>query len=314
MTGSNTETPSGMQSNAPADTQRVFNVYIIGDSHALPYRNQLFREDWTGQWVLARSRYVSGLTAHDLFDEGTGEFHPELVRFLEYEGLVRNGRATHLSRDDVDFAIAKASGQSVTPPLILLTVGDIDIRGAIMPLLKDSHDFVPPVETALPLLDKPLLPWDVLDKAMTLRIRPLIAGLRQLQESGFNRLYVQAVVPPTQDEARVVELHGYACPVSVRTKLVAAFNAKLRVECERIGVKVIGDWGPLTVDGLRRPELEFDGVHLPPSAARGFVNELLEDAINCQWFAVNHVRYELFYRMACGLEPFDRNSAGTTLN
>ena len=175
-----------------------------------------------------------------------------------------------------------------------------------MPLLKDTHDFVPPFDVEMPLLEKPLVPWDVIDEAITTRIQPFIAGLRRLQESGFNRLYVQAVVPPTRDEARVVELHGFACPVSVRTKLVIAFNTRLRRECEQTGVKVVGDWAALTMDGLRRPELEFDGVHVPPSAAREFIEELLEDAINCQWFAVNHVRYELFYRMACGLDVFDR--------
>jgi hypothetical protein len=295
-----------MQGNG--STERVLNVYVVGDSHALPYRNQLFREQWTGQWVLARSRYVSGFSAHDFFDPARGSFQPEFIQFLEYEGLVRNNRAAHLSRDDVDFAIAKASGQPVVPPLLLITAGDIDIRGAIMPLLKDTHDFVPPFDVEMPLLEKPLVPWDVIDEAITTRIQPFIAGLRRLQESGFNRLYVQAVVPPTRDEARVVELHGFACPVSVRTKLVIAFNTRLRRECEQIGVKLVGDWAPLTIDGLRRPELEFDGVHVPPSAARGFIEELLEDAINCQWFAVNHVRYELFYRMACGLDVFDRRA------
>ena len=38
------------------------------------------------------------------------------------------------------------------------------------------------------------------------------------------------------------------------------------------------------------------------------LDQMLGHAINCQWDAVNHVRYELFYRMAAGAHPiFDRS-------
>jgi hypothetical protein len=285
-------------------TETVLHVYVIGDSHALPYRNLMFRDKWTGQWVSVRSKYVSGLAANGLFNSETEEFHPDLIRFLEHEGLVRDGRATHLSTDQIDFAIAQAAGQSVRPPLLLIIVGDIDIRAAIMPILKDTHDFVPPFEMTLGVLDRPLVPWDILDEAIERHIAPTIAGLRQLINCGFNRLYVQAVVPPTTNEARVRELHGYDCPVSVRTRLVACFNRKLSAECEAIGVTVLDNWPALTELGMLRPELEVDGVHLPPRAAWWFVEALLEHAVNRQWFAVNHIRYELHYRMACGLDPF----------
>jgi lysophospholipase L1-like esterase len=296
-----------MQSIEDGGSETALPVYVIGDSHVLPYRNLLFREKWTGQWIIARSRYISGLTAHDLFKPDTGEFHPELIQFLEYEGLVRNGQATHLSMDETDFAIAKASGQSIKPPLVLFALGDIDIRGTIMPMLRDTHDFVPPFETQLPVLDRPLVPWALIEEAIGRRISPMIAGLRQLIESGFNRIYLQSLVPPTQNETRIKKLHGYDCPVSVRTKLVMAFNRHLEVECKQIGVTILDLWPRLTNGAYLRPDLEIDGVHLPPQAARWFVDALLEHAVNCQWLAVNHVRYELFYRMACGLDPFQSN-------
>jgi lysophospholipase L1-like esterase len=284
-------------------SQTVLPIYIVGDSHALPYRGLMFREKWTGAWALARSCYISGFAAGDFYRPDTGEFQPDLIRFLEFEGLVRDGRATHLSMDATDFAIATAAGQPVKPPLIMVVVGDIDIRAVIMPILADKHDFVPPFETPLPVLDKPLIPWDLVEEAIDRQLSPLIAGLRQLVACGFNRLYVQAVVPPTRNEAAVRRLHGYGCPASVRTKLVDAFNRKLAEFCRPIGVTVLENWAALTQDGLLKPDLELDGVHLPPRAARWYVEMLLEHAINCQWFATNHVRYELFYRMACGLEP-----------
>ncbi|MET4426401.1 hypothetical protein [Bradyrhizobium sp. RT3a] len=283
--------------------ETVLPVYVVGDSHSLPYRNMIFREKWTNSWVSVHAKYISGLTAYDLFNGETGEFHPGLIQFLEYEGLVRDGQAVHLSMDEIDFSIAKASGESVKPPLILFTVGDIDIRAAIMPALRE-HDFVPPFETSIPLMDRPLLPWDELDELIKRRVAPLIQTLEEMRRAGFNRLYVQGIVPPTRDEKRIVELSGHEYPVSIRTKLVLAFNRHLATECKRINVKLLDLWPQLTEGEYLRPDLELDGVHVPPRAARWFVEALLEDAINCQWFAVNHARYELYYRMACGLDPF----------
>jgi lysophospholipase L1-like esterase len=286
------------------NTETALPVYVIGDSHALPYRNLMFRERWAERWIAVHARYVSGLTAHDLIEIETSDFHPGIIQFLEYEGLVRNGNATHLSAEEIDFSIAKATGQSVKPPLILFTVGDIDIRAAILPCLRDAYDFIPPFETGLPELNLPLVPWDVIGDMIRRRIAPMVVALEQLLRAGFNRLYVQAVVPPTRDEARVKQLQGYACPVSVRTKLVMAFNQHLAAECGRIGVKFLDLWAKLTEAGYLRADLEVDGVHMPPCVARWFVDAMLEDAINCQWFAVNHARYELYYREACGLSHF----------
>jgi hypothetical protein len=292
------------KSRLDTDLEIVLPVYVIGDSHALPYRNLAFRERWTGRWVTTRAKYVSGLAAHEFFKTDTQEFHPELIAVLEYEGLVRDGQATHVSREEIDFAIAKASGAPVIPPIVLFTLGDIDIRAFLMGLLRDKYDFVPPFETSIPVSDKPLVPWDAIDELLAQRIGPFVAGLRRLRESGFNRLYVQNVVPPTRNEARIKELHGYECPVAIRTKLVMAFNKRLVEECEPISATVIDNWAEWTKGGYLRSDLELDGVHLPPWTAVRHLELVLDHAINCQWFAANHVRYELYYRLACEADLF----------
>ena len=289
---------------AETESETVLPVYVVGDSHSLPYRNMVFREKWTSAWVMARTKYIPGLTAYDFFNTTTGEFHPDFIAFLEYEGLVRGGRATHLSTDEVDFAIAKATGQPVRPPLIMITIGEIDVRGPILQLLKDTHDFVPPFSTTMPLLDKPLVPWDVIDEAIETRLHPFIAGLQRLVEAGFRRVYVQGVVPPTQQEARVRQLQSYDCPVTVRTKLVEAFNWKLSPKVRSLNLVMLDRWSDLTQNGLLRSEYDFDGVHLPPKGARLLLEALIDDAIDSRGLLANHPRYELYYRMACGLDPF----------
>jgi lysophospholipase L1-like esterase len=285
-------------------TETSLPIFVIGDSHTLPYKNLVFRERWCGKWVMVHSKYVPSLTTHNFYAPTTSEFDRGLIEFLDYEGLTREGHATHLAMNDVDFAIAKASGQPKVPPLLLITAGDIDIRGAIMPMLKDNYDFVPPFETNLPTLNKQLLPWDVLGEAIASRIRPFVAGLQELMACGFTRVYVQGIVPPTPNEARVFELHNYNCPLTVRTKLVMAFNRRLIAECASINVTVLNIWDRLTKDGTLRTDLDFDGVHLPPVAAQWYLEALLDDAIDTRGKVANHRRYELFYRTACGLDPF----------
>jgi hypothetical protein len=273
----------------------------------------LFQDKWTGQWVTVRSKYISGLTAHDFFNLETQEFLPSVIECLEYEGLIRDGAATHLSKDEIDFSIARATGLPVTPPLTMLTVGDIDIRGILLPMLRDRYDFVPPFELPYPLLDRQLVPWDMIAEGIELRLSPFVEGLRQLRIAGFNRTYMQLVVPPTADEDRIKQLHGFSCPLSVRTKLVASFNHILAERMKAIDVPVIDIWPHVTGgDGYLLREYELDGVHLPLRAARMQLEQLLEHAINCPWESVNHVRYEMFYRMACGRAPIENQTGNVS--
>jgi hypothetical protein len=290
----------------PEVAESALPIFVIGDSHALPYKNMFFRDKWTGQWVTVRSKYISGLTAHDFFNPETSEFLSSIIECLEYEGLVRDGGATHLSRNEIDFSIARASGLPLAPSLIMLAVGDIDIRGTLLPMFADQYDFVPPFESPYPLLDRKIIPWDLIAEVIERHISPFVEGLKQLRMAGFNRLYVQLVVPPTANEERIKQLHGFCCPLSVRTKLVASFNRILTEKVEAIGGTIINIWPQVTgTDGYLSPEYELDGVHLPPKAARMQLEQLLEHAINCPWESVNHVRHEMFYRMACGLPPID---------
>jgi hypothetical protein len=282
-------------------------VFVIGDSHVLPYKNFLCRERWTGNYVVVRSKYISGLSAHDFFDPARKELHPAILDALEYEGLVRDCQATHLSQEELDFIILHAAGHPATPPLILFTVGDIDVRGTLYPLLRDTHDFVPPFKFPYPVLNKPLVPWDLLREVYEKSLNRLISGLLHLQSAGFNRLYVQGVVPPTLDEAKSEKLHGFACPLSVRTKLVATFNRLLADCCSAIGVTCVDIWDRITQDGYLRAEFELDGVHLKPRAARITVETMLDHAINHAWISCNYVRHEMFYRIAAGRSAFEHS-------
>jgi hypothetical protein len=106
-------------------------------------------------------------------------------------------------------------------------------------------------------------------------------------------------------QERIRELQSYNCPASVRTKLVQAFNWKLADKVRSINLTLLDEWSNLIGDdGLLRPEFDFDGVHLPPKGVRLYLEALIDDAINSRGRLANHPRHDLYYRMACGLNPF----------
>jgi hypothetical protein len=91
---------------------------------------------------------------------------------------------------------------------------------------------------------------------------------------------------------------------NVRTKLVQTFNWKLADKVRSINLTALDTWPDLTEGGLLRPEFDFDGVHLAPKGARIYLDALIDDAINSRGRVANHPRHELYYRIACGLKPF----------
>lgn len=290
-------------------TYDVLPIYVFGDSHVLSLQGKILREKLAGGWFSTRAKYISGLTQNDFFNIETGEFHSEFIRALEYEGLIRNGKASHLSYEEIDFNILKARGQPVTSPLILLSAGDIDIRLILLPMLKDKYDFLPPFETPYLKSKKPLLLWDIVRQTIENRIKPFIEGIKCLRAAGFNRIYVQLVSPPTLSEEKFQQLHGYGCPVDVRYKAVFTFNQLLLENCKSNGVHVVDIWPLVTENNYLKSEHDLDGVHLHPDVSVLNLSLLLDHAMNHQWEATNYVRYEQYYRLATNEAAFNTSES-----
>ncbi|HJZ56122.1 MAG TPA: hypothetical protein VKE74_14235, partial [Gemmataceae bacterium] len=279
----------------------VVPVYVIGDSHALAFSRLTFEEGVTGATFATRARYIpSGFTGAGFWSEAGG-LHPELLAALEYEGLLRNGRAVHFSTDRTDLAIAQATEQPQVPPVLIITCGDIDVRGSVVPLLRDDRDFIPPDPTPYPHTDRPLVPFDLVGREIAGRVGSLVRGALKLQAVGFTRTYLHGVVPPTADDARFRLIHGYDCPAATRYKAARAFNDHLAAECGKNGLPFVDVWPETTTpEGYLRPEYELDGVHLSREAVRITLHKVLRHALGRTYLAANYPRYELYYRRCLG--------------
>jgi hypothetical protein len=279
----------------------VVPIYVFGDSHALCYSNLTFTERVTGATLATRVKYIPGFNGPSFW--AGGGLHQELTAALEAEGLVRHGRVVPFSRDRNDLAAARAAGRPLTVPLILITCGDIDVRGGLLPMLRDQRDFIPPYEGPYPPSGRPLLPFDFCQRLLEAHMNQLLDGVTKLWSMGLTCTYLQGIVPPTCNEAAFRTLHGYDCPVTTRYKAAKLFNDYLAEGCLRRGIPFLDVWPDTTSGGYLRPELEFDGVHLPPEAAQIALRLLVDHTMNNAWRATNYARHRIYYETCCGIDP-----------
>ena len=90
-------------------------IYVLGDSHVLGFKDLFFRDTYTGGDYYTVSRYYSGFAAGGV--SSGGALVPAFVKALEYEGLLKEGRAAHLRVGPMDLAVAYASGSAQAPAL-----------------------------------------------------------------------------------------------------------------------------------------------------------------------------------------------------
>ena len=273
-------------------------VYVLGDSHVLGFKNVFFRDSYTGGDYYTVSRYYSGFAADGVFSGGA--LDPAFVKALEYEGLLKEGRPTHLRTQHLDLAAAYASGLPQVPPLILLCCGDIDLRGNFLQYLTDEYDLILPFETVYPATGKPPLPYDVALPLAKNRLQPLLSGLKALHDLGLVRTYFHTIAPPTMNAELFRQVHGFDCPVSTRYKAAWLYNHILTRKCREYGIPLIDVWPEATRDGYLRPEYELDGVHLAREANLLSLRAMIEHALNNTPPIRNVERYRLLHEMATG--------------
>ena len=273
-------------------------IYVLGDSHVLGFKDLFFRDTYTGGDYYTVSRYYSGFAAGGV--SSGGALVPAFVKALEYEGLLKEGRAAHLRVGPMDLAVAYASGSAQVPPLIIVCCGDIDLRGHFFQYIKEECDLILPFETPYPATGKPPLPYDVALQLVRERLEPLVAGLKTLHDLGLVRTYLHTVAPPTLNAELFRQVHGFDCPAATRYKAAVMYNQFLTRRCKELGVPVLDVWPEVTRDGYLRPEYELDGVHLAREANLISLRALVEHALNNTPPIRNVERYRLLYEMATG--------------
>jgi len=270
------------------------HVYVIGDSHCLPFKDTMFQDPTSGQSFITKIAYCSGLSANSILDS-KGNYCDTFQEGLRNLGLMdKDGKALYLASDPNSLAATFAAGLPQSPPTIILTCTEIDFRALVLSRLKNDHDIILPFETVYPNSNKPIIPLNFILDIAESTIGNLIKGLKPLADKGLSQVLVHCIPPPTLNDELFVNINNYLCPIPVRYKAATLWNHIMRKKCAEAGIPFIDLWPDVTENGYLLPRYELDGVHLSRHSVKHSL-EYFTGYIHSQRFAsvFNHVRYQL---------------------
>jgi hypothetical protein len=261
-------------------------IYMIGDSHAVIFRDLVFRKN--SQLIVTHAEYCPELYARDFVD-ARGRLNPMVLASLQAERLVRqnpDGRwqAAHLSRSPNAQSVARLGERNSGAPILVILVGwgdlyhflkdlgpasDFQVEGSPF----DESRFEEPPATAN-------VPWKLVVESAAAVLGPLFQGLRHLEKTGFSKTFLHTLPPQTADDAEFAAHAGFHAPARLRYKVTVLFNAMFREFArQNPEIGLIDTWDSTTLDGQLDPRFLADHWgHLNKEAARVTVDRVLEEA------------------------------------
>lgn len=259
---------------------RATPVYVLGDSHAAIFADRLVLVTGAApRTFVLRTLYAPGLRGSTVLDEHGGLAQP-LRAALRFGHLLVNAGGNlepyHRTSDKHWLGLAAAELRKRKDPALVLTVGGLDVYDAAVSW---PYDDIAPPENMAPA---DAARWGEPDPVGTFemaawfrqRFAPLAGALAQLRTMGFERLALLSIVPPvTSDYAfrTITAAQGIRVRrtnrMGLRYKLVLHANQTLQAVAREAGVLYVDRWAAHTADGLVRPGLLGDNIHLGDAAA-----------------------------------------------
>lgn len=288
-------------------SERPTPIYMIGDSHCLVYRDLLFQEKkHYHRPFITKASYCSGLSASNFTDEH-GHINPMIIQSMVKESLLDEKlTAFHLSKSPATHSVSIAAHQALNDPIIVFFCGDIDLRSVFLRQLGQRGDFilpfeVPHLDTFEPIEMPQIIPFPLLKDLALKSLTPLFEGLKHLKSSGFRKLYLHNLPPPTLDDKAFESINGYVSPLLLRYKSTLLFNRLFEEFCQINDVAFLNIWDDVTIQNKLNPAYHLDHVHLNKDAAFIALNRLLNHQLVTMRGPLLH-RYEQVHSQA--LEAF----------
>jgi hypothetical protein len=267
---------------------------MVGDKHCLPFHGLAVRDSFTERIFGVACSFLpnmalSGIGSH-------GHLTPEFEAALEHLGLLREGKATHLSRDPSDLAATFAAWEPALIPLLVLSVGDADFHRSFLRVLSNRADIELPFETGYGSASRAeVVPHQIAEDLARTIVEPLTFAITTLKGIGLETVLVPTLPPPALPDDRFEATSGFPCPLDTRYKATILYNQVLAECCERAGGQPIDTW-PFLLDenGYLREDFVSPDGELNQEASLLTLNQIIHGHLGRQ-VVINPVRYELCY-------------------
>lgn len=247
------------------------SIYLLGESHCLPFRNVLYQPTSPGDIFLARIRFMQIFAANFVNETG---LHPDIVKALQAEQVLDDqGAAMHLTKDRLTHRAAEVSDVPVSEPTIVLFGGDLDVF-EILRQIGNGFDFELPDDPGYGVNQNLTpMPYSMLQSLVTRLFQPFFGACKYLKEIGFRKVMVHTLPPRIRDAGKLV-LPGTP---QTRAKLTVMANRVIQSSCAELKLPCIDIWDSITDDGWLRPSLCLkDGVHLSRATALLSMQQIIE--------------------------------------
>lgn len=213
---------------------RPREIYFVGDSHILPFKNIHCSLDYYSQDFLIYTHYIEGLSIELIFDEKLNEVNRIVLnglRHRNYFGSTETNKALWLSDGKVEDVIYYSTKEPRQPPFIIFSVGDIDFRKKIIPFLIAKN-----IDSVTSLSDIDEENFFILTDYW---FSNLIKTLVDLRKKGFINLHLLALPYPTADGNEYLRINGYKAKMDFIFALIDRVNSRLAVLCHDASINFI---------------------------------------------------------------------------
>lgn len=267
-------------------------ISILGDSHVFALSDRVYRAPW-GELFAFRSLYCPGLRTREFMRaDGVLDDRVRLAlqvgRVLMFNGAAME--AAHHAASPHWREITRLDDRLGVEPAVAVSSASIDVIEVANGIAETD------VALPQPILDDPRTPdvcrttapgalaADEAQRRFAAPLEPLRAGLRILRAHGLSRLAVLGLPPISLDDGLCdagyvsagFSLVRRASRLAFRYKTMLLMNAALERLCGEEGVPFIDRWTALTTNGLVRPGVLRDFVHVSEKAAGHLAAQLID--------------------------------------
>ena len=279
--------------NYPAPTLRckLSNLYIVGDSHTLIFKNKYFKDPYTGENYLINQAYIPGFNSENISQKG--KLHTSLVDFLTINRLMTDDLKSKWNIVDQENVWESSfENNAQYPPPLIISCGELTLRDKILENIFNFYEFDSSTGEIMHKKDHFFTEFNDFCESFFHYFDNIIETLIKIRKAGLVNLSMLALPIPTQNSLSSNKRTKTRDLLEIKIRVTQKVNKYLSKRCSKEQIGFI-DIGNKYEDSQKwSSKYHCDGVHLSSIAAPEIINEFLVHYHNNNMRFSNYERYK----------------------